>query len=303
MWKSVGYRSNVTIGLILWLMPMLSFANTISIDCLPVPCTIEGIDVMPPLPPVPQDTTDGNQPLTDELKLQLQFNLSDDQATRDAMSFSGILDSTRVLFKTDNERDYIGLKIEGAQPFIQNGRRTEIELHTDWIAGATVKYEWDMMIPSSFPFDPSVSTSFYSIAQWHEQPNAEIGETWATFQPMLPNIQSLQFFADEAGFFWARMFYAYDRPSPFSLGRWQLIKLFRNQWHHFTVVITWSQNPNVGESALYIDDYPSPYLYFKGRTMHNAYKHYHKIGQYRHQGFTGTNIMYYDNWKVTVLNG
>lgn len=153
---------------------------------------------------------------------------------------------------------------------LNGGTRTEISINYPFTEGDDVEYRWSIMIPSEAA--PGGNTKeWWVIAQWHDQPDPRLGETWANFKGQPPPVA----------------IYIENRDGNVGIGlsgiggkkiSWAPVP--SDVWLDLQVKIHWSTTTD-GVVSFGIDKHPDSYVVSKGRNMLNGYQHYFKAGQYR----------------------
>ncbi len=195
----------------------------------------------------------------------------------------------------DGANPYIGLRVYPNQPLVNNGKRAEISFNFPYSPGDTIVYEWKIMFPLLFPPSDVPDSRWWSISQWHDQPNINKGETWDNFPAHPPAIafeyENLNG-QDYLGFY----------HGIFNTERVGLIPLPRGQWLHLRAEIHWSQGED-GSARLFLGDSKAPIFSARGANMFNDYQHYFKIGQYRDPAINSDNTVYFDDVRIYRKQG
>ncbi len=190
----------------------------------------------------------------------------------------------------DSTNPYIGLRVFPNQPFVNNGKRAEVSFNFPFSQNDTIVYEWKVMIPLLFPPSDVPDSRWWSISQWHDQPNINEGETWDNFPPHPPAIaieyENLDG-QDYLGFYYGI----------FNTERTGLIPFTRGEWLKIRAEIHWSQGED-GSAKLYLNDSNVPIFFVQGANMFNDYQHYFKIGQYRDPKINTDNTVYFDDVRI-----
>ncbi len=182
----------------------------------------------------------------------------------------------------------VELRLVPGQPKVNNGIRAEVSVDAPFVDGDTVRYEWQVWLPRDFQPDPQ--NRWWVFADWHDQPDRNLGQTWADFPshsaPLILGYGHLEGGQVVEGFSVPEtsdvlsVTYGVDyRP----LG---LLPLRRDEWNSIRVDVTWSQNAR-GAMTLTVND--SPPLKAQGPNMLNAFQHYFKAGQYRNPDINTAN--------------
>lgn len=190
----------------------------------------------------------------------------------------------------DGENPYIGLHVYPNQPYVNNGKRAEISFNFPFSQGDMIVYEWKVMFPLVFPASDVSDGRWWSVSQWHDQPNINEGETWDNFPPHPPAI-TLEYEnldgQDYLGFYYGA----------FIAERAGLVPFARGEWLKLRIEIHWSQGED-GSAKLYLNDSSAPLFFVQGANMFNNYQHYFKIGQYRDPRINTDNTAYFDDVRI-----
>lgn len=196
---------------------------------------------------------------------------------------------------TDTFGKFLELRLLPDQPILNKGIRSEISIDYPYNENDTVEYTWEFKIPTDFISDAPLNR-WWLLADWHEQPDPTLGETWDTYEsgssPILfayGNIDG----ADMIGL---------------STGSWRkdnlefrgVTPITRGVWHKVRMVVVWSQN-ETGNVTVYLDDAEEPTFSVRGENMVNGYQHYMKIGQYRHPDIHTENSVFIKNISIQKL--
>ena len=146
-------------------------------------------------------------------------------------------------------------------------------------------------MPSAFKGDDAVLNRWWTIAQFHEQPNKLIGETWADLVPRSPPV--FLYIEERSGILGMGL-------SSDALRKHSWARLPRDEWLKVTMTMHWSQNAD-GETRIAVDGHPEFADVIPGPNMYNAYKHYLKLGQYRHPAITTGGDISYRALTITKL--
>jgi len=183
---------------------------------------------------------------------------------------------------------FLGVRLRVDQPLVNAGARAEAALSYPFSEGDTVRYRWDLLVPSTF-VDDHPRNRCNMVAQWHDRPDEARGETWQT-KPRLGPPVSLRL-ASRDGRSLQLMLHARDRRTNAS-GSVEIATIPHDRWIPIDVRITWSRDTDGGAVAVALDDGAAPALVFRGFTMNNAVSHYLKIGLYRHGHIRVENRVY-----------
>lgn len=172
---------------------------------------------------------------------------------------------------------------------VHNGVRSEIAIDYPFNEGDTVEYAWSVMLPSTNP--PGTEPGpWWAIAQWHDQPDRRVGETWATFKGQPPPLSV----------------YVERRNSVVGMGvsglegkhlSWAPVPL--DTWLDIKATVHWSTGSD-GSVEFQVADHPELGFSTTGRNMLNAYQHYLKLGQYRAPWVKALAVVSVRNLKIST---
>lgn len=164
----------------------------------------------------------------------------------------------------------VGFVLDEQSQKIHGGVRSEIAIDYSFNEGDTVEYRWSFLLPSANP--PGAEPgAWWLIAQWHDQPDRRVGETWATFKSQPPPFALI----------------VERRSGTVGIGMnglhgknlsWAPAPL--DKWLDVTATVHWSTS-DAGSVVVQVADHPELRFEIFGRNMHNAFQHYFKLGQYR----------------------
>ena len=192
--------------------------------------------------------------------------------------------------------DYLLLTLLPGQPLKNNGVRAEVSIDYPYREGETVEYAWEFRLPASFPND-APDNRWWVLADWHDQPDPTLGETWDTYEAMsAPIIFGYGYLngSDQLGLSTGLS------GSEVGIVPRGMIAVTREQWHHIRLVVHWSQR-ETGRVTAYFDNAIKPTFDVSGPNMLNGYQHYMKIGQYRHPGIATENSIAIKNITIKTL--
>ncbi len=188
-------------------------------------------------------------------------------------------------------QDGLGFVLNEFNLKLHNGIRSEISVNYPYSEGDTVEYIWLAMFPSSAP-PGGRSDQWWSIAQWHDQPDLRIGETWANFKVNSP---PLAIFVE-------------NRNGALGIGlnglkgrrvNWRPVPL--DVWLEMRVTVRWSTKDD-GYARLRVLGSDELDMITLGRNMLNSYQHYFKLGQYRAPTVKNLSVVYYKDLKFKNLS-
>lgn len=235
--------------------------------------------------------TNPPQPTVEQLNACLDA-IAVQSELRDCASIE-VADASGIILLDDTD-PYVGLRLYPFQPRINNGKRAEVVFDYPYHPGETVSYAWALMIPTVFPSD-APKNRWWIMAQWHDQPDRELGETWAGFPKHLPALL-LEYGMDNNQDY---LEFQYGAGNLQPVGR---IPILRSQWLRLRLDIHWSQSAD-GSASLFVGDDASPTLVAQGPNMFNAFQHYFKLGQYRHPDINTENWVYIDEVSIVKQEG
>lgn len=158
-------------------------------------------------------------------------------------------------------------------PKVNRGCRAELSVNFPFVAEDEVAYAWSLYVPEDFVSDAPLNR-WWLVAQWHDQPDQTIGETWEGFPSHSPSVAiSIGELAEGLA-----LGFHYGTDPVVDCG---YIPIQRGHWYSLRMVIHWSQT-SAGNASLFINDMDVPVLTASGINMHNRYQHYFKLGMYRH---------------------
>lgn len=153
---------------------------------------------------------------------------------------------------------------------LHNGTRSEIGIDFPFQEGDVIEYRWSVMFPSSGAPGGSAD-QWWLIAQWHDQPDPRLGETWANFKAESPPVAV--FVERRNGILGIGLNSLRGQK-----GQW--VPVPTDIWMDVRVMIHWSRGSD-GYVRLTVDGRPDIVLSATGKNMLNGYRHYFKAGQYR----------------------
>lgn len=179
----------------------------------------------------------------------------------------------------------IASRLRRANAILFGGVRSEISINYPFKEKDVVSYSFQIYIPRYTEFDSL--NRWWILAQWHDQPNKDLGETWASFQALPPPIS---IFFERNGF---------DPMIGLMLGdgrKFGATPLTFDSWHQIKVRNAWSYSDD-GRTDLFVNG--SIVYTHSGRNMNNRYQHYLKLGQYRSKEISASSVVFYRRLKIT----
>ncbi len=201
-----------------------------------------------------------------------------------------ILSPASISLLNENADPYLGLAVFPFQAKVNGGIRAEISVDFPHPADASVTYFWRFRIPENSQADPK--NRWWIVAQWHDQPDLDIGETWEA-KPITSPAVALSYGVIDGV---AHFGFSYGAPEPSHI---MVIPFSRGQWHDMKMVIDWSQGAD-GSATFYLDNMENPVAEANGRNMYNAYRNYFKLGIYRHPDIQVNAQVHIDAVSITV---
>ena len=222
-------------------------------------------------------------PVTQSVKEEILAVLISDTAVRE-YALIEIPDERNVTVYDD----YIALHLFDGQRLLHNGIRSEVTVNYPFTEHETVVYEWEMMLPEGFQYDPD--NRWWNMGQWHDQPDITRGETWEDLPGRSPPV-SLHFeFYDERYYLAPR--YMYEDPQPD-----EMIEVEPGVWIKLRFEIRWSQEDD-GHLRIWVNNEETPHAEYTGPNMLNAYWQYLKVGMYRHPDISTDNTINIRSIKI-----
>jgi len=130
------------------------------------------------------------------------------------------------------------------------------------------------MLPAEFATD-APRNRWWLIAQWHDQPDRDRGETRDGHPERSPSIALS--IAEDSESNELRLILNYRIAT---MRNFAPVSLERGVWHNVLALVTWSTG-NSGRVAVYFDDMEKATLPAEGANMHHPFQHYLKLGRYR----------------------
>lgn len=179
-----------------------------------------------------------------------------------------------------NEQNYL----------VNGGVRSELAIDFPFVEGDTVEYRWSVLIPT-VDTPGGDSNEWWLIAQWHDQPDPRIGQTWSTLKaqppPLAVHIEKRNGIVGIglSGILGKKLSWA---PVPTGV------------WLNLSATIRWSTGAN-GAISFRVDNHPEMDAVASGQNMLNGYKHYFKAGQYRTPYVSRYSVIYMKNIRFRKL--
>ncbi|WP_170252885.1 heparin lyase I family protein [Colwellia echini] len=179
------------------------------------------------------------------------------------------------LDNVDVGNDSVTFTLTPEQEKIFGGIRSELAVNFPYVVGDKITYRFDMLIPDDFLADKG-KNRWWLFAQWHDQPNPQLGETWSGFPKNSPPIGL--FLEEKDNQFGMTIHYLGNKKFWFPVNK--------GKWNRYAFNITWS-NDSDGELIFSLND--DALKTFNGKNMLNNYQHYLKIGMYRNPNINSLN--------------
>lgn len=185
------------------------------------------------------------------------------------------------LFIHDN---YVSMTLKEDTAEIYNGIRSELVFNNPYLEEDELEYRFQIRFEEGF--DQNLSFYWWLFAQWHDQPDRNLGETWKNFPSNSPPV-SLALKSQDNKLGIALLI---DQ----NFYYWQEIETYR--WYDISFNIKWSTT-ETGEVTYCLDDYCQPKII--GKNMLNHYQHYFKLGQYRNKNIQSANTVSIKSVEIT----
>lgn len=200
-----------------------------------------------------------------------------------AQSHIEISSLEHIRIGSDRLGPHLGLRTYYGQRLKNNGVRAEISVDTPWEEGDTVRYAWRFLIPPEFAAD-TPGNRWWLFGNWHDQPDPRIGQTWDNFPSRSPPVAFGYGRVDNQD----QLSFVYGAPNPRTIG---LIPFARDRWQQIGLEVKWSRGAD-GRAAVHLNGKSTPVLEARGPNMHNGYRHFMKLGAYRHPDIKGDAWLY-----------
>lgn len=184
--------------------------------------------------------------------------------------------------------DQVDFKLSGADPKVNGGIRSELAINYPYLEGEVVNYQFDVKIPKDFSFDSL--NRWWAIAQWHDQPNPKIGETWSNFPGKSPPIFiQIEKQAEKPVLAFRNV----------TTGKIERVNIPLDEWITVRSAIAWSTK-STGISTFEISKQSGKIANVRlyGANMNTPYFHYLKIGQYRNPDIRTANSISFRNVSI-----
>lgn len=190
------------------------------------------------------------------------------------------------------EPDNVAFNLDAQTKKIHNGVRAEVIVNYPFVEGDEVTYTFDIKLPQDFHGD-APQNRWWIIAQWHDQPDPRLHESWENFPKRSPPVS---IYVEEQNGKLGIGLEVRDKEQngqrqkswfPFPLGEWLTIN----------TTMQWSTSQD-GWVDFSVADHPEFNRKIVGGNMHNSFGHYLKIGQYRHPDIQQSNTVYLRNLSI-----
>lgn len=186
--------------------------------------------------------------------------------------------------------NYVGFVLNEQKFLVNGGVRAELAIDFPFAEGDTVEYNWSVLMPAK-DAPGGESNQWWAIAQWHDQPDPRLGQTWATLKAQSPPVA----------------IYVENRKGVVGIGlqdwagkktSWAPVPT--GIWLNFIATIKWSTGAN-GWVRFRVEDHPELEFAAFGKNMLNGYQHYFKAGQYRTPSVSRYSVIYMKNFTFRKL--
>jgi hypothetical protein len=185
---------------------------------------------------------------------------------------------------------YAGFVLDEQNDKLHDGIRSEIAIDYPFVEGDTIEYRWSILVPSAAAPGGDAS-QWWLIAQWHDQPDFRLGETWAMLKAQPPPVAV--FVENRNG---ATGIGLYGLPGK----RISWAPVPTDVWLDLSVVVHWRTTGD-GSVHFSVDGHPEFDVTTTGRNMLNGYRHYFKVGQYRAPTIRQYSVLYVRNVRFRKL--
>jgi hypothetical protein len=189
----------------------------------------------------------------------------------------------------DDEAKYLEFALFPDQEKVNGGMRTEVSVDYPFQARDVVEYSYQFLIPDK-KFKHDVQNRWWVLgAQFHDQPNRDLGEVWNGSPSRSPSISVA--YGNVDGQHTLSFLYGAD------VRHVGYFKVLSDTWYQIRMRIKWSQAAD-GALDVYIDDDLEPVFSAEGANMHNEYQHFLKLGMYRHPEINTQAAVYIRNVNI-----
>lgn len=187
------------------------------------------------------------------------------------------------------ESGSVAFILDGKNLKINGGTRSEIAIDYPFKEGDTVEYMWSFLIPSVDP-PGSESGAWWSLAQWHDQPDRRIGQTWEKFKAQPPPLALMVERRNGVVYIGIG---GTGRTNNF----WTPVPM--DEWLDVSTTIRWSTGDS-GSFNFRVARHPEISFQVQGRNMLNSFQHYMKLGQYRAPWVKSTATVFFKKVSISL---
>lgn len=178
-----------------------------------------------------------------------------------------------------------------AGQIVQNGNRAEIKISDYFSGDYTFHYRFQFMLPADYVSDGR----WQSLAQWHDQPDTSVGQTWADYPASSPPL-ALLFENDSV--------YIHLSPERRKMHYSNPVKIERDRWNKVEFIVNWSLGEN-GSVLAYVNDEllvpeNSDLDGYTGPNLFNRAGNYFKFGLYRGRDAVAENNLYFSDIQIVA---
>jgi len=196
--------------------------------------------------------------------------------------------------------DGVELRLTPGQPKVNNGIRAELSVDYPFVDGDTVRYEWQFWVPRDFQPDPE--NRWWVFADWHDQPDRNLGETWDGFParsaPLIIGYGHVEGGQVVGGFSVPEASDVLSITYGTDYRQLGIFAFAREEWVTVRLDITWSQSER-GKLIASLNGVER--ITATGPNMLNGFQHYFKAGMYRHPDINTPNRVRLANVKISKL--
>ncbi len=191
--------------------------------------------------------------------------------------------------------DEVSFNVNPQTKKIHNGIRAEVSVNYPFNEGDTVTYSVELKLPKNFKGDVP-KNRWWIIAQWHDQPDPRLHESWADFPKRSPPVS---IYIEENNGKVGIGVEVWNQQQPNHPQKsWFALPL--DEWLTLNTTIHWSTKSD-GWVKLNISNQPNINININGLNKHNAFAHYFKMGQYRHPDIKALSTVYFRNLSIATL--
>lgn len=200
---------------------------------------------------------------------------------------------------------------------VNSGVRSELTFDPNIQEGDELFWEYSVFIPADYQdvnlYDSSNKVNWQLLGQWHDQPDACIGQTWSTLPSQSPPIGVYYSFLSNTDPSYNTLLQEAIDNNIYGIdSTWNNVsvlnlvynnesiaihKINKGEWVHLKFHTKWSTN-NDGFIQGWINGDPFTDGLVHGKNMWNKASHYFKFGLYRNPTIPYTNKIYYDEIKI-----